>query len=247
MIKLIHGDCLDKMKSIPDESIDLVLADLPYQVSACKWDNSISLEHLWCQYKRIIKFNSPIVLFGSQPFTSSLIISNLIWFKYCWIWQKNFSTNFLHAKRQPLRKHEDIVVFYGKPGKYYPQKTTGHMPTKSAKGSSNGELWHGENKRNYQGGDTNRFPTSLIKFNAVDIKKRQHPTQKPIDLLEYLIKTYTNESETVLDNVMGSGSTGIACINTNRKFIGIEKDDHYFQVAQERINNHLSKGVNEAH
>jgi site-specific DNA-methyltransferase (adenine-specific) len=217
------------MKNLPDKSIDVIICDLPYGVSACKWDTIIPFDELWSQYNRICKGQK--ILFSSQPFTTHLIYSNIKNFKYAWVWEKNFSTNFLHAKRMPLRKTEDICVFDS--GLYNPQKTDGHKPTQSAIGASNGKLWHGKNVRNYKGGDTTRYPTNILKFNAVDPKKRIHPTQKPIDLLEYLIKTYTNEGMTVLDNCAGSGTTAIACENTNRKWICIEKDE---EIAYNSIN-----------
>lgn len=235
-VKLMRGDCLKLMKDIPDGSVDVVLCDPPYGTTACKWDSVIDLEEMWIELKRVTKQTSPIVLFSSQPFTTNLISSNMKMFKYCWVWEKNFSTNFLHAKRQPLRKHEDIVVFYKNSGSYFPLKTEGHPPTQSATGSSLGSLWSGDRKRDYTGGDTTRYPTSILKFNAVDPKKRIHPTQKPIELLEYLIKTYSLEGQTILDFTMGSGTTGVACVNTNRNFIGIEMDENYFNIADTRIN-----------
>ena len=225
------GDCIEVMKQLPDQSVDVIICDLPYGVSACKWDSIIPFEDLWKEYNRICKGQK--VLFSSQPFTTHLIYSNIKKFKYAWVWEKNFSTNFLHAKRMPLRKTEDICIFDS--GLYNPQKTDGHKPTQSATGASNGKLWHGKNVRNYKGGDTTRYPTNLLKFNAVDPKKRIHPTQKPIDLLEYLIKTYTNEGMTILDNCAGSGTTAIACENTNRKWICIEKDDDIAYNAIKRI------------
>lgn len=235
MNKLYNGDCLDIMKDIESNSVDLILCDPPYGTTACKWDEIIPLDAMWRELERVAKLTTPIVLFATQPFTTKLIASNLKMFKYCWVWEKNFSTNFLHAKRQPLRKHEDIIVFYKKPGSYYPIKTKGHAPTQSARGSSVGNLWTGENKRDYAGGDTERFPTSILKFTAVDPKQRVHPTEKPENLLEYLVKTYSNELDTVLDFTMGSGTTGLACKNLNRKFIGIELDETYFNIAKERI------------
>ena len=231
----MHGDCLEKMKDIPDGSVDMILCDLPYGTTACKWDVVIPFEPLWTHYWRVLKPNGAVVLFGSQPFTTFLIQSQFNSFRYIWTWEKNFSTNFLHAKRMPLRKTEDITVFYKSQPVYNPQKTTGHKPTQSSTGSSNGNLYYGKNIRKSPGGNTERFPTNLLKFNADDPKLRLHPTQKPVALLEYLIKTYTNEGDTVLDNCMGSGSTGVACINTNRNFIGIEKDDKYFEIASQRI------------
>lgn len=234
-IKLMLGDCLERMKELTDESVNAIIADPPYGTTACKWDSVIPLEPMWEQLKRIIKPNGAIVMTASQPFTTTLVSSNIKEFKYCWVWKKNISTNFLHAKRQPLRKTEDVVVWTKGPSKYNPQMTTGHPPTQSAKGSSKGVLWHGENKRNYEGGSTERFPVNLIEFNVHNPKNRKHPTQKPVALMEYLIKTYTNEGETVLDFTMGSGTTGVACINTNRNFIGIELDKDYFKIAKRRI------------
>lgn len=232
---ILFGDCLKKMPDLPSQSIDLILTDPPYGTTACKWDSIIPLEPMWEQVKRIIKPKSAIVIMASQPFTTTLIHSNMKMFKYCWVWEKNISTNFLHAKRMPLRKTEDIVVFYNK-CLYRPIKTTGHIPTQSAKGSSNGVLWHGKNRRNYKGGDTTRYPTNILKFDVHDLKNRLHPTQKPIALMEYLIKTYTDKGDLVLDFAMGSGTTGVACKLLGRKFIGIENDEKYFKIAQDRIN-----------
>lgn len=228
---LLHGDCLEHMKDIEDNSVDMILCDLPYGTTACKWDSVIPFEPLWHEYKRVCK--GSIVLFASQPFTTALIHSNMKQYRYSWVWKKNFSTNFLHAKRMPLRNTEDICVF-GK-GTYNPQKSKGHVPTQSAKGSSKGVLYHGTNTRAYVGGDTERFPTTVLEFPAHDPKHRQHPTQKPVDLCEYLIRTYTDEGAVVLDNCMGSGTTGVACVNTNRNFIGIEMDEGYFNIASKRI------------
>ena len=237
---LLFGDCLERMKSIPDASVDLILTDPPYGTTACKWDSVIDLEAMWKELKRIIKPNGACVLFGSEPFSSALRMSNIKQYKYDWVWVKNVSTNFLHAKRQPLRNTENIHVFYKKCGKYYPIKSTGHMPTQSAKGCSNGVLYHGKNTRNYSGGETTRYPKTTIEFDVVDLKNRLHPTQKPVALLEYLIKTYTQEGETVLDFTMGSGSAIVACLNTNRKFIGVEMNEEYFNIAKERIEKALN-------
>ena len=194
---LLFGDCLELMKLIPDGSVDMVLTDPPYGTTACKWDSVIDLEEMWKELKRVVKPNGAIVLFGNEPFSSHVRLSNLIDYKYDWVWVKSISTNFLHAKRQPLRNTENIHVFYKKCGKYYPIKSTGHTPTQSAKGCSNGVLYHGKNTRNYSGGETTRYPKTTIEFDVVDLKNRLHPTQKPVDLLEYLIKTYTQEGETV--------------------------------------------------
>ena len=232
---LLFGDCLERMKEIPSGSVDLILTDPPYQSTALSWDSIIPFEPMWSELKRIIKPNGAIVLFGSEPFSSALRMSNIKQYKYDWVWVKNISTNFLHAKRQPLRNTENIHVFYKKCGKYYPIKSTGHTPTQSAKGCGNGVLYHGKNTRNYSGGETTRYPKTTIEFDVVDLKNRLHPTQKPVALLEYLIKTYTQEGETVLDFTAGSMSTAIACINTNRKGIMIEKDEHYFKVGSDRV------------
>lgn len=229
-----NDDCLEVMKTFADKSVDVVISDLPYGSTACVWDNIIPFDELWFQYKRICKYN--VVLFGSQPFTTTLIMSNLKYFKYSYVWEKNFSTNFFHAKRMPLRKTEDICVF--EKGLYFPQKTQGHQPTQSAKGLSTGKLWHGTNKRDYAGGDTSRYPTNIIKINTVDPKKRIHPTQKPIELLEYLIKTHSTENMVILDNCAGSGTTAIACENTNRRWICIEKDQKYSDLGIRRIDEH---------
>ena len=230
---LLHGDCLELMKDIPDKSIDAIIADLPYGTTACKWDSILPLDKLWKQYNRIIKKNGTIALFASQPFTTKIISSNEKDFRYCWYWLKNQGTNFFHAKRMPIRKIEEICIF--KKGKYYPQITDGHIPTNSAKGCSNGKAYHGTKTRDYEGGKTTRFPTNILEFKCVDNYSRLHSSEKPVDLLEYLIKTYTNEGDLVLDNTMGSGTTGVACVNTNRNFIGMELDEGYFNIATNRI------------
>ena len=231
-VRLMHGDCLERMKEIPSSSVDMVLADVPYGTTACKWDSIIPLEPMWKQLKRVIKPNRAIVMTAAQPFTTTLIASNINMFKYCWVWEKNRATNFIHAKRRPLAAHEDIVVFMSGKLFYNPQKTTGHKPTSAAKGCSQGTIYHGKNIRDYAGGDTTRFPRTVLKF---DCERGLHPTQKPVALMEYIIKTYTNEGETVLDFTMGSGTTGVACANTGRKFIGIELDRGYFKIARDRI------------
>lgn len=235
--KLFHDDCLELMKDIPDKSIDMILCDLPYGMTAPTWDEHINMVDLWNQYDRIISKHGTIALFASQPFTTKIIQSNENDFRYCWYWIKNQGTNFFHAKRMPIRKIEEICIF--KKGNYYPQITDGHIPTNSAKGSSNGKAYHGTNKRDYDGGKTTRFPSNILDFKCVNNYDRLHSSEKPVALLEYLIKTYTLESETVLDNTMGSGSTGVACMNTNRKFIGIEKDEGYFNIAKNRIEESL--------
>jgi site-specific DNA-methyltransferase (adenine-specific) len=230
-IELIQGDCLEKMKDIPDKSIDMILCDLPYGTTACKWDSIIPFEPLWEQYERIIKDNGAIVLFGSEPFTSFLVMSNLKMFKYCWYWKKNNHSNPFLAKTQPLRIVEDILVFYKK----LPTYNRNTQATNKISRSCNSQNYGGRESVVYTQTETG-YPKNLLEFNS---ETGLHPTQKPVALLEYLIKTYTNEGETVLDNCMGSGTTAVACINTNRNFIGIELDPEYFKIAEKRINENL--------
>lgn len=237
MIDIKQGDCLELMKDIPDESIDMILCDLPYGTTKNKWDSVIPLNKLWKSYERIIKDNGAIVLFSQMPFSAELVHSNLKLFKYEWIWRKDNGTGFLNAKKMPLKIHENILVFYKKLPLYNPQMRTGFKPYKCKQGR------HSTNYGAYEQGhitesNGERYPIDIIKFKK---DSGLHPTQKPVELLEYLIKTYTNENETVLDNCMGSGSTGVACVNTNRNFIGYELDEHYFQIAKERLEQHECK------
>lgn len=237
MIKLKCGDCLELMKNIPNKSIDMILCDLPYGTTQNKWDTVIPLNDLWNQYKRIIKDNGAIVLFSQPPFDKILACSNLKMFRYEWIWQKENSTGFLNAKKMPLKIHENILVFYKKLPTYNPQMRLGFKPYRCKQGR------HTTNYGDYKRGhltesNGERYPIDIINFQR---EVSLHPTQKPVALLEYLIKTYTNESETVLDNCMGSGSTGVACVNTNRNFIGFELDENYFDIAKTRINNALEE------
>lgn len=238
--KIICGDCLEVMKDIPDKSIDMILCDLPYGTTQCKWDTIIPFEPLWKQYIRITKNNSSIVLTSTQPFTSMLVCSNIKMFRYDWCWQKPKGTGHLNAKRQPLRDKEDILVFYRDQCIYNPQMTKG-TPYKDKAGkdrtstsSMTENYGHYTNYREENFGV--RYPKQIIKFGVVE-RGTVHPTQKPVPLFEYLIKTYTNEGNTVLDNCIGSGTTAIACINTNRNFIGIELDTKYCEIARERIKN----------
>ncbi len=212
----------------------MILPTADFGTTACKWDSVIPLEPMWKELKRIIKKNGAIVLFGAEPFSSTLRISNKD-YKYDWIWEKNTGTNFLHAKRMPIRFTENIHVFIEGSSWYYPQKTTGHAPTNSGVGRNTGNVYSGNSKVNYKGGDTTRFPKNIIEFKSVNNYKRIHPTEKPVDLMEYLIKTYSNEGDVVLDFALGSGTTGVACVNAARNFIGIEKDEGYFKVAKDRI------------
>ena len=249
-IELIQGDSVEKMRDIPDGSIDMVMADLPYGTTACKWDSIIPLEPMWEQLKRIIKPNGAIVLTASQPFTTKLIASNMRMFKYCWVWEKSKASNFLHAPNMPLKIFEDVVVFsLGVVGHlsqaglnrmpYKPQGTIeGTTVVKRNKNTS--ELkYHRDSQTNHTTGyrcKREGYPTTHLKVKSENGK---HPTQKPVALMEYLIKTYTNEGETVLDFTMGSGTTGVACKNLRRNFIGIELDPDYFKIAEKRINENL--------
>lgn len=237
--KIYNEDCLLGMKRIPDKTIDMILCDLPYGTTRCKWDTIIPLDILWQEYNRIIKDNGAIVLFAQSPFNITLGSSNLQMLRYEWIWEKPHATGFLNANKMPLKAHENILVFYKKAPTYNPQKTFGHKPvnsyTKTIKTQNNTELYGHMSKELTGGGNTDRYPRSVLKFSSDTQKVKLHPTQKPIALLEYLIKTYTNEGELVLDNCIGSGSTAISCINTKRKFLGFESDKEIFQKALERI------------
>ena len=237
-IQLWQGDCLELMRDIPDHSVDMICTDLPYGQTACnKWDTVIPFEPLWAQYKRIIKANGAIILFGNGMFTAELMISNKSMWKYNLIWEKTQPTGFLNAKKMPLRSHEDICVFYEKLPTYNPQKSTGHtrkVSTAQHKRGCKATTDYGQHGLTTYD-STERYPRSVWKF-AKDVQHSAlHPTQKPLALIEELIKTYTNESDIVLDNCMGSGTTGVACRNLNRKFIGIELDEGYFKIAQQRI------------
>lgn len=231
-MQLMQGDCLELMKDIPDGSVDMILCDLPYGTTACKWDTVIPFEPLWAHYKRVIKENGAIVLFGSEPFSTELRHSNLKMFRYDWVWEKEQGANFMLCKYQPYKVHEIASVFSKKTHAYYPQMTEGR-PYVSGKGTS-GDITRNVPKVQKKNSGT-RYPRSIQRFNTDKSKGSLHPTQKPVALLEYLIKTYTNEGETVLDNCMGSGSTGVACVNTGRHFIGMELDAHYYEVACARI------------
>lgn len=234
--RLMLGDCLDRMGEIADGSVDMILADLPYGTTACKWDSVIPFEPLWAQYRRVVKKTAAIVLTASQPFTSALVMSNPKWFRYEWVWQKNAGSNFGAVRVQPMKEHESVLVFSRNPHLYIPQ-----MQERAASG-----LTRIKNVVNYKSASDHhtmdgeissvrpdlRYPSSVQKFNR---ERGLHPTQKPVSLMEYLIRTYTNEGETVLDNTMGSGTTGVACANTCRAFIGIERDEAYFDVARQRI------------
>ena len=235
MINLMLGDCLERMKEIPDGSVDLILTDPPYGTTACKWDSVIPFEPMWEQYKRIIKDNGAIVLTASQPFTSALVMSNVKMFKYEWIWNKVTGRGHLVAKHRPMAQHENILVFGNGKVKYNPQMVLMEKPQKgrSMEASRTSIMGGHTTKESETIIRTHKYPKTII-TQGVD-GKYVHPTQKPVALFEYLIKTYTNEGDLVLDNCMGSGTTGVACKNLNRKFIGIEKDETYFKIAQDRI------------
>jgi site-specific DNA-methyltransferase (adenine-specific) len=254
MNNIIHGDCLDVMKKIPDGIIDMVLCDLPYQTTSCKWDQMIPLDLLWEQYKRIIKDNRAIVLTSTQPFTTDLINSNREWFKYEWIWYKNFGANFVQAKRQPLKYHENILVFSKSQHFYNPifeeysdsfkksfESKEGHVRTREYKSDY---IYKIKPKDQVYSLKRGRYPISVRQIKGVHRANntRLHPSQKPLELFEYLIKTYTNEGDLILDNCIGSGTTAIAALNINRNFIGIEKEEKYVEIARQRIKETLISG-----
>lgn len=241
-VKLYKGDCLLEMSNIPDKSIDLILCDLPYGTTKCSWDIIIPFDELWKQYNRIIKDNGCIILFGQEPFSSFLRTSNISMYKYDIYWEKERLTNIMQVKHRPGKTIETISIFYKNQPTYNPQMIRYDGPKRSNK-VKNGKLGSlvddSNSKKVHEYIDTGyRYPTQIWKFKRDVLKSNLHPTQKPVALLEELIKTYSNEGDVVLDNCMGSGSTGVACLNTNRDFIGIEKDEKYFNIAKERINNH---------
>jgi len=239
MYQLIEGDCLVEMKRIESGSVDAIICDLPYGTTACAWDVVIPFEPLWEQYKRVIKPKGAIVLFGSQPFTSALIMSNVEWFRDELIWRKDRATRFLDCNIRPMKSHENIIIFCSHLPTYNPQKTDGAKPaSRSGKRSSVGlaSLLRGGLYQSDGYGQTDRYQTSVLDFNVPNHGEfGLHPTQKPVSLLRNLIRTYTNEGDTVLDNCMGSGSTIVAALQTGRKAIGIERDATYFQIAKRRI------------
>ena len=231
----MKGDCLERMKEIESGSVDLILTDPPYGTTACKWDSVIPLDKMWAELKRIIKSNGAIVLFGSEPFSSALRMSNIKQYKYDWVWDKKIPSGMCNAKIMPMKQSENISVFINGKNFYYPIMEERPKPLKGGKiygnslSAGNGGLKSIDAKVY-----THKYPTTHLVFDKIR-KGSLHPTQKPVALLEYLIKTYTNENETVLDFTFGSGTTGVACMNTNRKFIGIEMDDHYFDIGSKRI------------
>lgn len=245
MIELRQGNCLEIMQSIKDKSIDCIICDLPYGTTHNKWDSCIDLEKLWKEYKRIIKDNGAIILFGQNKFTAKVILSNEKMYRYNLIWNKVLTSGFLNANKMPLVQHEDIMIFYKKLPCFNPQFTTGlplHGMGKAYKNKTNtnnnyGNFNSSNNPSANREGDTNKYPKSILTFSRPSSVKMLHPTQKPVELMEWLVKTYTNEGDTVLDNCMGSGTTGVACKKLNRNFIGIELDNAYYEIAKDRINN----------
>ena len=237
--KIYNEDCLEGMKRIDDKSIDMILCDLPYGTTQNKWDSVIPLDELWKEYKRIIKDNGVIVLTSQGIFTAKLMLSNEKWFKYKLVWVKSKATNFLNAKKQPLRKHEDICVFYNKQPQYNPQMTEGEPYDKGVrKNQLTGS--YGDFNPVHVKSEGMRYPTDVVYFKTAESEgKVYHSTQKPVALFEYLIKTYTDEGEIVLDNCIGSGTTAVACLNTNRNFIGFEKEEKYYNIANKRIEKYM--------
>ena len=235
---LLLCDCLERMKEIPDGSVDLVLVDLPYGTTQNKWDSVIDLESMWEQLKRICSDNTPKIMFAQTPFDKVLGCSNLKELKYEWVWEKTTATGHLNAKKMPMKAHENILVFYDKLPTYNPQKTLGHKPANSYTKHQEDRSKYGKTKVGVSGGgQTDRYPRSVQVFKTDKQKVSLHPTQKPVALLEYLINTYSNEGDTVLDFTFGSCSTGVAALNTNRKFIGVEMEEKYFDIGVNRLEN----------
>jgi len=234
MSKIIQGDCLEVMKDIEDKSIDMILCDLPYGTTACKWDTIIPFEPLWEQYKRIIKDNGAIVLTASQPFTSALVMSNIKMFKYEWVWEKSKATGYLNSKIMPMIAHENILVFGEGKLIYNPQKISG-TPYNKGKAHRPTDVYGSQTKTLVKNDDGTRYPRTVQYFITAEREGRFHPTQKPVALFEYLIKTYTNEGDLVLDNAAGSGTTGVACKNLNRNYILIEKEPEYVEIINKRL------------
>ncbi|MFW6016551.1 MAG: DNA-methyltransferase [bacterium] len=242
--KIYNENCLIGMNKIEDKSIDMILCDLPYGTTNCSWDSIIPLDKLWSHYKRIIKDNGAILLFAQKSFDIILGNSNIEWLRYEWIWEKTQATGHYNAKKMPLKAHENILVFYKQLPTYNPQKTIGHKPTNSytkyLSTQNNTEIYNNANKEITGGGNTDRYPRSVLTLASDKQKSYFHPTQKPLELCKYLIKTYTNENEIVLDNCMGSGTTAVACLSTNHNFIGFEwcpnePHDKYYKVALKRL------------
>lgn len=233
MCQLLHGDCLEEMAKLADDAADMVLVDPPYGITACRWDSVIPLKEMWEQLLCVCKPRGAMVFMAAQPFTSALIMSNAKMFKYCWVWDKGQGTGFLNAKKQPLRTCEDVIVFYQQQCMYNPVMRQGFEPYVRHVDSTFQSQNYGEQTDCVSISDGSRYPITLLQFSRD--KEKIHPTQKPVALMEYLIRTYTKPGDTVLDFCMGSGTTGVACKNLDRKFIGIEKDDGYFAIASQRV------------
>jgi site-specific DNA-methyltransferase (adenine-specific) len=239
MIDLYLGDCLDVMPTLKAGSVDLVLTDPPYGTTACSWDSVIPLEPMWSEIWRVLKPNGAAVLFASQPFSAALVMSQPRWFKQALVWKKNKASGHLNAKRRPLTAHEDILVFYRKQPVYNPQRTSGHRARGGWKRGADTEVYGAQRPTTYEGTDDTRCPTSVLEADVVNNDGtnggRFHPTQKPVPLLSTLIRTYSNRDDVVLDFTMGSGSTGVACVETERSFIGIEQEAEFVEIAEARI------------
>jgi len=230
MVSLYHGDCLEVMATLPDASVDMILCDLPYGTTACKWDAVIPFEPLWAHYRRVAKRNAAIVLTANHPFTATLVASNLPEFRYAWVWEKSKPVGHLRAKLQPMRAHEDVLVFGRESPRYNPQGLVAIEPRMVTRTNTGGVYGKQAGMPSVQ--TFTNYPRTVLKFG---VEEGIHPTQKPVALMEYLIRTYTQEGETELDNCAGSFTTGVACLNTGRNFIGIERDDHYFKIGSERM------------
>jgi len=229
------GDCLELMKEVPDGSVDMVCCDMPYGTTNCRWDTVLDLDQLWAHYRRITKPNAAIVLFAQTPFDKVLGCSNLPWLRYELIWEKTLATGHLNAKRMPMKAHENILVFYNKLPTYNPQMTSGHARKTAVKREDITQVYGEQNFTELAYDSTERYPRDVLKFPSDRQRSTLHPTQKPLALIEWLVRTYTNEGDVVLDNCMGSGTAGVACSNLGRRFIGMESDMKYFDIASARI------------
>ncbi len=232
---LLLGDCLDLLEAVPDKSVDMVCCDMPYGTTNCRWDTQIDLRKLWHHYQRVVKDNAAVVLFAQTPFDKVLGCSNLPWLRYELVWEKTHPTGHLNAKKMPMKAHENILVFYNKLPTYNPQKTSGHTRKTAVKRHDDTPIYGEQDFIELPYDSTERYPRSVLTFPSDKQRSTLHPTQKPLALIEWLIATYTNEGETVLDNCMGSGTAGEACANLGRRFIGMEKDESYFNVAALRM------------
>jgi site-specific DNA-methyltransferase (adenine-specific) len=237
-IAIKQGDCLEVLRFLANKEVkvDAIICDPPYGTTACKWDSVIPLSPMWGLLEKLMLDRTPVVLFGSEPFSSNLRISNLSRYKYDWVWEKNSAKGHFNAKKRPLSSHEMIHVFYSKPCTYNFQKSKGHVRKTATRPKEKNSEVYGNNTSTTHYDSTERYPRSVIKFGQDTQKSSLHPTQKPVALMEYLVKTYSNEGDTILDFAMGSGTTGVACQNLNRNFIGIEKDAEYFEIAKQRLN-----------